>query len=137
MSDSDVNIIGESLVPKAFNFEPLAIISVEASAPVPAAALIIVPAGIVKVTPSVTATRPLSNQIMFLSNVKSEVIFPSNVELEKESTSTIVSTVSVTVSTIVIYSIIGSSSEQAKNVVSKVTTIRFFNFNIFIFLIFI
>ena len=79
MSDTDVKTIGEFLVPKAFNFAPLAIISVEASAPVPAAALIIVPAGIVNVAPSVTATRPLSNQILDASNVKSEVTFPSSV----------------------------------------------------------
>ena len=59
---------------------PLAIIKVEASAPVPEAALIIVPAGIVKVTPSSTDTLPLSNQIFEASKVVSEVIFPSNVE---------------------------------------------------------
>ena len=77
MSETDVKTIGASFVPRAFNFAPLAIISVEASAPVPAAALMIVPAGIVSVTPSVTATRPLSNQILDASKVKSEVMFPS------------------------------------------------------------
>lgn len=72
-------MIGNSLVPKAFNFEPLAAMSVEASVPVPAAALIIVPAGIVSVTPSVTATRPLSSQTLDAYKVKSEVIFSYSV----------------------------------------------------------
>ena len=92
----------------------------------------IVPAGIVKVTPSVTATRPLRNQILEVSKVKSEVIFPSKVDPAKGSTSTTVSTVLVTVSNIVTYSIIGSSSEQAIKAVSKVAINKFLNFSILI-----
>ena len=49
-------MIGLSAVPFAIIVPPLATINVEASAPVPDAALIIVPAGIVRVTPSSTAT---------------------------------------------------------------------------------
>ena len=72
--------MGASAVPSAMIVPPLATIKVEASAPVPAAALIIVPAGMVKVTPSTTETLPLSNHIFEASNVVSEVIFPSIVE---------------------------------------------------------
>ena len=58
---------------------PLAIIKVDASAPVPEAALIIVPAGMVNVAPLSMETRPLRSQILEASNVLSAEIFPSKV----------------------------------------------------------
>ena len=80
LSEIDVITTGASAVPSAINLAPLAMIRVDASAPVPEAALIIVPAGIVRVTPSSTDTLPFSNHIFDASNVVSEEIFPSNVE---------------------------------------------------------
>ena len=56
----EVNMIGEAAVPTAFIFPPLATINAEAKDPVPALPLIIVPASMVKVTPSCTTTL-LSN----------------------------------------------------------------------------
>ena len=72
-------IIGAFAVPLAIILAPLAIIKVVASAPVPDAALRIVPAGIVNVEPLTTETRPFNNQIFEASSVVSEVILPSNV----------------------------------------------------------
>lgn len=82
LSEIDVITIGASSVPLASILAPLAIISVEASAPVPAEALIIVPAGIVSVTPATTDTRPFKSYILEASSVRLEVIFPSKVESE-------------------------------------------------------
>ena len=75
-SDSDVIIIGELSVPWANSFPPLAITSEVALAPVPGLDLIIVPAGIVKVTPFGTITLPSIDQITEGSNILSEFNVP-------------------------------------------------------------
>ena len=63
--------MGAADVPLATIFAPRAMIKVEASDPVPEAALIMVPAGMVKVTPATTETLPLSSHILEESNVRS------------------------------------------------------------------
>ena len=108
-------MIGLSAVPFAIMVPPLATINVEASAPVPDAALIIVPAGIVRVTPSSTATLPFRSHILEASKVVSSVMLPSSVESAKGSTSTELVSLTVIVSVTIIYSTTGSSSEQFKN----------------------
>jgi hypothetical protein len=60
-SATDVKMIGKSGVPIAIIFAPLAINSAEAFAPVPVCPLIIVPASIAKVAPSVTVILPDSS----------------------------------------------------------------------------
>ena len=58
LSADEVNTIGLAAFPLAIILPPLAIIKADASAPVPGAPLITVPASIVKVTPSTTITLP-------------------------------------------------------------------------------
>ena len=94
-------VIGASAVPSAIILAPLAIIKVEASAPVPEAAFMIVPAGMVNVEPLSTETLPFKSQTFEASKVLSEVIFPSKVEPAYSSTSTSSVSVSVTVSVII------------------------------------
>ena len=112
-------IIGASAVPSAIILAPLAIIKVEASAPVPEAAFMIVPAGMVNVEPLSTETLPFKSQTFEASKVLSEVIFPSKVESAYSSTSTSTVSVSVTVSVIVTYSITGSSSPEQEIIKDK------------------
>ena len=85
--------MGLEAVPLASILPPLATINVEASAPEPGSAFITVPAGIVNVAPSPTTTLPLSNQILSLDKVLSDVKTPSRVESAKGSNSTGTSTV--------------------------------------------
>ena len=68
--------MGLEAVPLASILPPLATINVEASAPEPGSAFITVPAGIVNVAPSPTTTLPLSNQILSLDKVLSDVKTP-------------------------------------------------------------
>ena len=77
-SDSDVIIIGALAVPSAINFPPLAITKDDALAPVPAFAFIIVPSGMLKVTPLGTITLPSKVQITEASNVWSAAKVPDN-----------------------------------------------------------
>ena len=116
LSAAAVIMIGLSAVPFAIIFPPLATIKVEASAPVPDAAFIIVPAGMVNVVPSITETLPLISHIFEASRVLFSVMLPSRVESANGSTSSVF--VSVTVSVTITYSITGSSSEHA--IINKV-----------------
>ena len=77
-SDSEVITIGALAVPSAINFPPLATTKEEAFAPVPALALIIVPAGIVKVTPLGTITLPSKIHTTEASNVWSAAKVPDS-----------------------------------------------------------
>ena len=77
LSETEVITIGLLAVPRASILPPLAIMSVDASAPVPDIALITVPASIVSVAPSVTETLPLSVQIFPAVRVLFSVMFPS------------------------------------------------------------
>ena len=75
--------MGLEAVPLASILPPLATINVEASAPEPGSAFITVPAGIVNVAPSPTTTLPLSNQILSLDKVLSDVGIVSASEIRE------------------------------------------------------
>ena len=57
----------------------MSIIIYDVLSPVPSLPTTVVPASMVKVAPSVTATRPSSTQILSALNVVSEVMFPAMV----------------------------------------------------------
>ena len=84
LSDVDVKMIGELAVPSAIIVPPRAMINEVALAPVPGVALIIVPAGIVKVTPLGTITLLSKVHMCEASNV----LFSESVPVNKNSFAT-------------------------------------------------
>lgn len=76
LSAIEVKIIGLSAVPTAFNLPPLATISADANDPEPSFPLIMVPASMVSVTPSLTTTFPFKIQILLAVQVVFAVINP-------------------------------------------------------------